>query len=182
MHPTIVLYAALVVLLLRVLYSIFLAAISPNRHIPGPLLARFTRLWYFQSVYKGTAEKDNYALHRKYARNGKFFAPVVRLGPNLFSIVESDKQVYGIGSKMRKSTWYEGWKHPSPDRWTLFPDQDIARHNDTRKKFQNLYSLSTMKSYEQYVDDCMLIFQDRLKELTASGKFVDMVSNTLGNP
>lgn len=92
----------------------------------------------------------------------------------MFSIIEPDKQVYGISSKMRKSVWYEGWKHPSPDRWTLFPDQDIQRHAETRKKFQHLYSLSSLKSYEQYVDDCMNIFQERLRELAYKGGYFDM--------
>ncbi|KAK5073829.1 hypothetical protein LTR64_007031 [Lithohypha guttulata] len=174
MHALIFSYAVLAAINLRLIYTIFTAATTPTRHIPGPFLARFTRLWYFRSVYRGTAEKDNIALHRKYARNGQFYAPVVRLGPNLFSIIEPDKQVYGISSKMRKSAWYEGWKHPSQDRWTMFPDQDIQRHAETRKKFQHLYSLSSLKSYEGYVDDCMRIFQARLRELATEGRYIDM--------
>lgn len=174
MHPILLVYSALALGVARALYAILAAALSPTRHIPGPFLARFTRLWYFYSVWKGQAEKDNIRLHRKYAKHGQFYAPIVRLGPNMFSIIEPDKQIYGVGSKMRKSDWYEGWKHPSPERWTLFPDRDIKRHNDTRKKFQNLYALSTLKSYEQYVDDCAIIFQDRLGELATSGRYIDM--------
>lgn len=157
----------------RALYAIVSAAISPTRRIPGPFLARFTRLWYFHSVWTGQHEKTNIALHRKYAK-GRFHAPIVRPGPNLFPIIEPDKQVYGIGSKMRKSDWYEGWKHPSPNRWSLFPDRDIQRHSDTRRKFQNVYSLSSLVSYEKYVDECAAIFQDRLKDIATSGDFVDM--------
>ena len=174
MHPIFLLYAAIALVVARALYAVLAAALSPTRHIPGPFLARFTRLWYFYSVWKGQAEKDNIRLHRKYAKHGQFYAPIVRLGPNMYSIIEPDKQVYGVGSKMRKSDWYEGWKHPSPDRWTMFPDRDIKRHNDTRKKFQNLYALSTLKSYEKYVDDCANIFQDKLGELASSDEYVDM--------
>lgn len=174
MHGLVLLYAALAAAVAGISYSILRAAFTSTRNIPGPFLARFTRLWYFRTVWGAEAEKTNYALHRKYAQNGQFMAPIVRLGPNLFSIIEPEKQVYGIGSKMRKSDWYEGWKHPSPDRWTLFPDRDIARHAETRKKFQHLYSLSSLKSYEQYVDDCMDIFQDRLRGLAANGGYFDM--------
>lgn len=157
----------------RVLYAVIAAAVSPTRKIPGPFLARFTRLWYLRSVWSGQHQKQAIALHRKYAK-GQFYAPIVRLGPNLFSIIEPDKRIYGIGSKMPKSAWYEGWKHPSPDRWTLFPDRNIQRHNDTRKKFQAIYSLSSLVSYEKYVDDCAAIFDDRLREMVKSGEFVDM--------
>jgi len=174
MQVTLLLYAALAVLGARALYAILAAAFSPTRHIPGPFLARFTRLWYFQMVWRGQAEKDNIATHRKYAKNGQFYAPIVRLGPDMYSIIEPEKQVYGAGSKMRKSDWYRGWMHPSPDRWTMFPDADIKRHNDTRKKFSNLYALSTLKSYERYVDDCAYIFQVRMREVAAEGQYVDM--------
>lgn len=174
MHLTLLLYAALAAVVARLLYVIGSAAFSSTRHIPGPFLARFTRFWYFRSVWNGQSEKDQYALHRKYAKGGQFFAPIVRIGPNLFSIIEPEKQVYGIGSKMPKSDWYEGWKHPSPERWTMFPDRDIKRHADTRKKFQNLYSLSSLRSYEQYVDENISVFEQRLAEIAASGAFVNM--------
>ncbi|KAJ9662748.1 hypothetical protein H2198_001197 [Neophaeococcomyces mojaviensis] len=174
MHPVILVYGILAIAALRLLYISISAIASPTRHIPGPFLARFSRLWYFRTVWTGEAEKHNIALHRKYAKNGQYYAPIVRLGPNMFSVIDPDKQVYGISSKMRKSDWYEGWKHPSPERWTLFPDRDIQRHNETRKKFQNIYSLSSLVSYEKYVDDCAAIFQDRLGDMATSGKFVDM--------
>lgn len=164
---------AILAVCVRVLYAIVAAAISPTRNIPGPFLARFTRLWYLHSVWTGQHQKHAIALHRKYAK-GQYYAPIVRLAPNLFSIIEPDKQIYGVSSKMEKGDWYEGWKHPSPDRWTLFPDRNIKRHNDTRKKFQALYSLSSLVSYEGYVDDCTTIFMDRLKEITKSGESVDM--------
>jgi len=167
-------YLFLTIISLRLIYTIILAISSPARHIPGPFLARFTRLRYFWSVWTGKAEKDHVALHRKYAKDGQYYAPIVRLGPNLFSIIEPDKQVYGVSSKMKKSDWYEGWKHPDPDRWTLFPDRDIQRHNETRKKFQNIYSLTSLVSYETYVDDCAAIFQERLAEMADSQRFVDM--------
>ena len=94
----------------------------------------------------------------------------------MFSIDHPDvvKSVYGIGTKFPKSDWYEGWKHPSPDRWTLFPDQDIKRHAETRKRFQAMYSMSSLVSYEGYVDDCTKIFSQRLKEFAATGQVIDM--------
>ena len=84
------------------------------------------------------------------------------------------KSVYGIGSKFPKSDWYEGWKHPSPDRWTLFPDQDMKRHAETRKRFQGLYSMSSLVSYEGYVDECTKIFSEKLRGFAKTGEVIDM--------
>lgn len=150
-----------------VIYAIYSYLTSPLRSIPGPWVARFTRLWYFMHVRSGEFHHKNIALHAKYG-------PIVRVGPNLYSINEPDKSVYGIGSKFEKSDWYEGWKHPSPDRWTLFPDRDIKRHADTRKKFQNLYSMSSLVSYENYVEECMDVFLKKMESFSISKKTIDM--------
>jgi cytochrome P450 len=160
------LLACLLILLLSI-HKIYTHLTSPQRLIPGPWLASFSRLWYFFRVRSGKFHHDNIALHAQYG-------PIVRVGPNLYSIAHPDRGVYGIGSKFKKSDWYEGWKHPSPDRWTLFPDQDIKRHAETRKKFQNLYSMSSLVSYERYIDECVEIFLQRMASFSSSSESIDM--------
>jgi hypothetical protein len=39
---------------------------SPLTRVPGPFLARFTRLWLLKQVYLGTYPKTSIELHRKY--------------------------------------------------------------------------------------------------------------------
>ncbi|OAQ66758.1 cytochrome P450 pisatin demethylase [Pochonia chlamydosporia 170] len=170
MHLFLVLGGALVAIAFTYLTSAIIAAIfSPLRSIPGPFWARFTRLWYFRRVYDGNFEHDNIDLHRRYGR-------VVRVAPNMYSIDAPDavNTIYGIASKMPKSEWYEGWKHPSPDRWTLFPDRDIKRHAETRRRFQGLYSMSSLVSYENYVNECTDILQQRLSEFAKHSSIIDM--------
>ena len=166
-----ILYALVGLVTARVAYFIFQSLTSPLRSVPGPFLTRFTRLWYFSRVNAGRFEHDNIALHRKYG-------PIVRIAPDMYSIDHPDvvKTVYSIGNGNRfsKSDWYEGWKHPSPERWTLFPDRDIKRHAETRKRFQAMYSLSSLKSYEGYVDECTDIFSKRLCEFAQNRKVMDM--------
>lgn len=178
MHYATIAYASLGLLSLYTLYTIITSLITaltgPTRSVPGPFIARFSRLWYFFELMTGQFHDINVVLQRKYAKNGSFYAPVIRVGPNMYSISRPDKSVYGIGSKMPKSSWYEGWKHPSPERWTLFPDRDMKRHGETRRKFQNLYSMSSLVNYEAYVDECLAIFRQRLNEMASSGKVVDM--------
>jgi hypothetical protein len=65
---------------------------DPLRDVPGPLLARFTRWWYFIEIYKGRFEVVNVELHRKYG-------PIVRIAPGMYSVddVEGAKTIYGHG-------------------------------------------------------------------------------------
>ncbi|KAL5356483.1 cytochrome P450 [Aspergillus floccosus] len=127
--------------------------------IPGPIYTRFTKLWYFNRVRQGHFEQDNISLHRRYG-------PVVRIAPDHYTINDraAIKTIYGTGSKFAKSAWYEGWKHPDPERWTLFPDRNMKRHAETRKRFSSLYSMSSLVHYEEFVDQCADIFSQRLSE------------------
>ncbi|KAL4981195.1 cytochrome P450 [Aspergillus desertorum] len=94
------------------------------------------------------------------------YGPVVRIAPDHYSINDRAalKTIYGSGSRFAKSAWYEGWKHPDPQSWMLFPDTDIKRHGETRKRFSSLYSMSSLLNYEEFVDQCADVFFDRLGE------------------
>jgi cytochrome P450 len=151
-----------------VYFLIWESFISSARSIPGPKSSRLSRLWFYRKVRDGSFHLENIALHEKYG-------PVVRVAPGFFSISQPDKTVYGIASKFSKSDWYQGWKHPSPDRWTLFPDQDGKRHAETRKRFQGLYSMSSLLSYEAHVDECIDIFLAKLGHFAKSGQSMDLV-------
>jgi hypothetical protein len=48
------------------IYQSFVLLRDPLRSVPGPFLARFTRLWYLRKVWRGDFEKTNIALHKKY--------------------------------------------------------------------------------------------------------------------
>lgn len=50
----------------------------------------------------------------------------------------------------------------------------MARHAETRKRFQNLYSMTSLVSYEPFVDECADIFAQRLTEIAASGESINM--------
>ncbi|KAK8132120.1 cytochrome P450 oxidoreductase [Apiospora kogelbergensis] len=168
MHSLIYVGGLGILLLVLLLQSLLRTFTSNTRSIPGPRIARLTRLWYFKRVWHGSWHTDDIALHQKYG-------PVVRVAPGWFSLAgPPDKDVYGIASRFPKSNWYEGWKHPDPRRWTLFSDQDIHRHAATRRCFQSLYSMSALLSYEPYVDECVTLFLERMAGFTRAGQIVDM--------
>ncbi|ATY61323.1 cytochrome P450 pisatin [Cordyceps militaris] len=149
--------------------TILRAVVSPLRSIPGPFFARFTRLWYVARVVKGHFEAENIALHKRYG-------PIVRIAPDMFSIdmPEAVGTVYGISSKMPKSEWYDGWQHPTEEKATLFSDREVKRHAETRRRFQALYSMTSLLSYEGYADSCAEIFVQRLDEFAKEDKVFDL--------
>lgn len=163
----IIFIAAVIFLLVRLFYPFFYTLCSPLRSVPGPFLARFGRLWYFRQLYAGNFHQTNITLHQKYG-------PVVRVASDQYVIAAPDQAVYGLRSQFAKSDWYDGWKHPSSDLGTLFTDQNIKRHNETRKRFQHMYSMSSLVTYEHYVDVCNDIFVTRLNELCESKQTFDM--------
>ncbi|CAO2657980.1 Nn.00g072400.m01.CDS01 [Neocucurbitaria sp. VM-36] len=169
MHPTILAAAAAVLLLARVLFPFLKGIFSPMRSIPGPVAARFTDLWYLWRVKKGQFEFDNIHLHLKHGQ-------IVRYGPNRYSISSSSAQkiIYGHGAKFPKSAWYKTWSNPHPDQWNLFADQDIKRHSENRRQFQSAYTMSSLVSYESYVNECADLFSQRLQEVASAGVFTDM--------
>lgn len=91
--------SALVFVILRALYSLFL---HPLRKIPGPSLAKITELWRTNRYFKGYWHRDILDLHRQYG-------PVVRISPNEVSIVSPElaRTIYSYSGgtpKARKET------------------------------------------------------------------------------
>ncbi|TVY38707.1 Pisatin demethylase [Lachnellula subtilissima] len=133
--------------------------LDPLRDIPGPLLARFTRFWYFFAIYKGSFEKTNIALHRKYG-------PIVRIAPGEYSIddCEAARTIYGYGNAFVKAPWYSAWVPPSPELQSLFTERDPHRHATQRRKFSAVYSMSSLVGYEPFVNNCSSLLSQRFSE------------------
>ena len=65
------------------LHAVYKAYATPLRHIPGPWIANFTRLWLLRAINSREYQRINVELHRKYG-------PVVRISPNECSIDDPD--------------------------------------------------------------------------------------------
>lgn len=190
LNLTFILLAVLLLLLSsHFAFHLYKSLTSPLRAIPGPFWSRFTKLWYLNRVRKGHFEKENIHLHEKYGS-------IVRLAPDMYSIsdISAVKTVYGTGSRFPKSDWYLGWKHPSPDSWTLFSDRNVRRHGlyffffplvcfcdilthrpaETRKRFSSLYSMSSLVNYEEFVDHCADLFAARLTGFSETRETFDL--------
>ncbi|KAH6955609.1 cytochrome P450 [Ilyonectria sp. MPI-CAGE-AT-0026] len=146
----------------RVLSSIYHGLFSPLRHIPGPFLARFTDLWYLDRIRRGHFERDNVAFHRKYS-------PIVRYGPNRFSFdhPQAAPIIYGVGQadKFAKSSFYQAFTTPDPDQPSLFAHSNIKEHAQMRRLYQSTHAMSALVSYEDFVNECADLFDQRLREM-----------------
>jgi cytochrome P450 len=169
MHLEQALSAVAVILGLSLLWRLYKELKSPLRDVPGPLLARWTRWWYFNRVRHGKFELDNIHLHRRYGK-------IVRLAPGHYSIDDPTavKTIYGIGTQFTKSSWYGAFQPPNPNLWSLFPDRNIKRHAETRKKFAPMYSMTSLVNYEPFVDTCADLFVEKLQGFANSSQEVNM--------
>jgi len=104
----------------------------------------------------------------------------VRYGPNRYSIDDPSavQVIYGLGNAFAKSDWYSSWAVPGKDGPTvsLFSDTNVQRHGQNRRQYQSTYSMTSLKTYEPYVDECTDIFERRLREAAATNEPMDVCS------
>ncbi|KAM0283725.1 hypothetical protein ACHAQH_002314 [Verticillium albo-atrum] len=151
-------------------YSLCRALFSPLKSVPGPFVARFTDAWYLWRLYHGHFETEALKLHETYG-------PVVRLGPNRYTFASPSalKAIYGpaAAALFPKSPSYRPAAPPEPSKWTLFADEDIHRHAANRRLYQSPYSMSSLVTYEAYVDECADLFALRLTEFAHASEAED---------
>ncbi|KAJ4341861.1 hypothetical protein N0V87_001526 [Didymella glomerata] len=166
-HGPYYLYGFTALLALGVVRYVYQTLTSPLRDVPGPFLARFTRLWELWAICKHETATLNIALHKRYG-------PVVRLAPNRYSINDSEaaKVILGHHKAMDKSKFY----HPfgQPNEYNMFSEPRLDNHAKIRRPLAQLYSQTTLLSYEPFVDTCTLILLKRLEEYTKEGKTLDV--------
>ncbi|KAK5673651.1 hypothetical protein LTR17_027909, partial [Elasticomyces elasticus] len=126
-------------------------------------------LWELQQFRQGHFEQINLNLHKQHG-------PVVRIAPNRFSIDDRDsiKQMYAYGTKFVKSQFYHTFTSPDPLFYNLFALSDPERHSKERRKVASLYSMSTLISYEKYVDSCNSLLCGKLENFALSGELINV--------
>lgn len=118
---------------IAIIISLIRAAASPLKSVPGPFLARFSRLWYLQKVWTGELSRLNVDLHRRYG-------PVVRIAPNEYSLDDpaAVKAIYGLGTAFTKGPWYTASGLPFKRDWNMFQMPENDKHIQIRKKLAGL--------------------------------------------
>ncbi|KJZ75411.1 hypothetical protein HIM_05107 [Hirsutella minnesotensis 3608] len=144
-------------LAVSIIYSLYL---SPLRNVPGPALARYTPLWELWALRKGGFHERLIRLHEQHG-------PVVRLAPNRYSFngAADMKKIYGVGSGFVKSEFYHSWGDPQRDN--IFSIRDEKKHAQRKRAIAQLYTMTTVVSYEQAVEKMNVVFADSLRRHTS---------------
>lgn len=127
--------------------------------IPGPLLARFTNLWY---MYECRRCRRYLTVHRLHEQHGK----LVRVTPTQVSIADPDAipLVYGHGTGTLKSEYYDAFV--SIQRG-LFNTRDRAEHTRKRKTVAHTFSAKSVGQFERYIHSNLELLARRWDELSA---------------
>ena len=78
--------------------------------------------------------------------------------------------LYGISSPYSKSAWYQAWGDPQIQNHNLFSARDRNVHAIMRRKVASMYAMTSIKSYEPYVDSCIELLLQRFDEFVESGR------------
>ncbi|CAG8901745.1 unnamed protein product [Penicillium egyptiacum] len=153
---------------LLILYYLLWDLFSPLHDVKGPTLTRYTRLWELYKNWQGQLEHVTVALHEQYG-------PIVRLAPNRYSISDPTviRTIYGPGSKFSKSDFYSPFGSTSGHK-DVFSETINEKHALERKKISNMYTMSSLLSYEPFVDKVNGEFMAALADHAQHGNVFDL--------
>ncbi|KAK1249553.1 hypothetical protein MKX07_003069 [Trichoderma sp. CBMAI-0711] len=140
------------------------------RHIPGPLIARLTPIWYWYIVWRGIECRAIAALHKKYG-------PVVRIAPNEIDISDGAAvaPIYIDNGGFLKNPAYRNFDiNGSP---TIFSVTDHAHRAVRAKAVAPVFAQQTINSSKpamRRILDTTLSELERRKSL-ANGTPVDLL-------
>ncbi|KAM7219703.1 Pisatin demethylase [Rhypophila decipiens] len=130
------------------------------RHIPGPPLAPFTRLWLARSETGGRLYKDVYE-----PPTLTFAGPIARIGPN--ELVTDDpyliRHMTNARSEYQRSEWYYGIRF-DPTKDNVLSTRDEVAHNKLRAKMATGYSGKEVDNLEPIIDRNLLSLVSLLEE------------------
>ncbi|TPX12372.1 uncharacterized protein E0L32_007019 [Thyridium curvatum] len=126
---------------LTCLYNYFF---HPLRSIPGPPLARISRLWSRIGNFHGRKSERIHEAHVKYG-------PVVRVGPNEISFADpaAVQDIYTSNDFTKEETFYRAKRIFHENH--LFSFRDAEAHKQRRKLFSRGFSQTSMLDFEPHI-------------------------------
>ncbi|KAF2221632.1 cytochrome P450 monooxygenase-like protein [Elsinoe ampelina] len=130
--------------------TIYAAATSPLRHLPGPLVSNFTNLFLKRAIISG----------------------LVRISPTEVSVgadVDAFKTIHGVSTKYKKDAWYE--RLTNFPRLSVFSMRDIKEHGARRRLFARGFSKSYLREmWEPAVRGRIELAVSRIREDALSSR------------
>ncbi|OOQ88637.1 putative cytochrome P450 [Penicillium brasilianum] len=145
------------------------------RHIPGPLIAKFTDLHRFFLARNRLIHLYQSLAHQRYG-------PAVRFGPNLVSICDPEaiQTIFSLRGGFPKSKMYRAFRPWTPEGLLLsvFTAEDDATNRQMKKHISVYYSLSwAVSTFEERIDNAIKMFFDELDcQFIATGSHIDLTN------
>ncbi|KAL3425116.1 cytochrome P450 ClCP1 [Phlyctema vagabunda] len=142
----------------------------PLAGVPGPLLARASRLWYVHKLLRGSMAKEIHKVHEKYGK-------MVRIAPDELVFTEPDawKDIYGHRAGKGEVPKDPNFYNNLSSRATSIINAPGARHGEIRRLLSYGFSEKALREQEVLVQGYCTMFLDRLDELRTLGAEIDMV-------
>lgn len=142
----------------------------PLSSVPGPFLARVSKLYIIWQVRKGRSDLLYPSLHAKYG-------PIVRIAPNQVCVCDGEaiRLAYSAGTRFTKGSWYQvaaAPKEGSEEGLDLLTETNIEKYRMQRRAIGPAYSIQGMEKHEDVLAKYLETFIERLKGL--EGKEVDL--------
>ncbi|KAF2864810.1 pisatin demethylase [Massariosphaeria phaeospora] len=150
-------------------WVVYCRTLHPLASVPGPLWPAVSRTWQMYRIYVGDLEIKNRELHNK-------FGPLVRIGPN--EVSSSDPAaiplIYRDRNPLAKSDYYSAFSLKGiSHQKDLFTDTDEVHHAKYRKIVAPAYTMSSVLKSEDAIDECTVLFIQRLREFAAKKQSID---------
>ena len=166
---TLVTYASVALVVLLLLDYLRVAFKPGVRSIPGPVFARFTKLYRVVNIARGDCPDFYLRLHDKYG-------PIVRTGPNTVSLADPDAVpvIYGINHNYLKTGFYDTMTPFYNDTLmpSMFTARDPAYHTSLKRPVSQKFSMTSIKAMEPLAEECTSIFIDAMRDL--EGQAIDL--------
>ena len=162
-------------LILSLVFTFILVRIARDtlRHIPGPLICRYTSLWLHYQAWAGTQCSAIQKLHEKYG-------PVVRIAPNDLHVSDGSAlwPIYMEKGGFLKSTYYNTFDIDG--HATVFTTLQLDKRAERLKSIQSMFSYSAIQGAKSIIERCATRMVERLEEEKGKGEPVDVLNLTRG--
>ena len=151
-------------------WCIYCQTFHPLSKVPGPFWPSLTRLWLTHAVSRGDLDVVQRELHQKYG-------PLVRIAPDEVACADPEaiRKIYSTTSPLNKSDFYHIWDVGAFSKYpNAFAIVDEKLHFERRRIVNSVYSMSSVLTFESYIDDCSRLFVERMIERTVPDQAIDL--------
>ncbi|KAL4790363.1 cytochrome P450 [Aspergillus venezuelensis] len=162
-------YGLLVLVSYLSVWILYTRVFHPLKAIPGPFWASVSRFWLGYQVSTGEFVDILRRLHEKHG-------PLVRIAPDEVSVADpaAVKVIYGAKSGFSKTDFYAPWAVGITPHGDHFAQTDDLKHAARRKIVNSVYSMSNVLECEEYIDDCIDLFMEKMGRFSKTKENIDL--------